>query len=389
MKKNNIIKYLIVAIIIILVFLIILLVKLNNKKTEDLKGEEISEDELPELEIDESIDEIDQFNTFFMTEKIINESLGDENIFYANKIYFQETSVVTSYRLYVFGEIFDEKNKKSQNIFYAIDFDTENSKYKISQMKKDMESNEFEQIVKAGAQKYLISDNITGEFLQEDITENNIVKRYFEYYKMLILINPEKAYSLIDNEYKELRFENYDNFYKYINNNISKFTNMEFSKFQINYYDNYTQYVSVSNDGEYYIFNMNKIMDFSVLLDQYIVDIPQFTSKYEKSDVRIKVGLNINKFIYGINNKNYNYISTLLADSFKNANGLTNLTELEKYLKNNFFEQNNIEFLTFSEQGSYYIYEAVIKDKNSDEQKNIKIVMQLTEGTKFKMSFSF
>lgn len=389
MKKNKIVKYLVLTIIIILIILILILIKLNKEKTENLMGEDISEEELAELEINDEIEEVEQINTFYMADTIINENIQSGNIFYSNKIYFQETSIVTTYRLYIFGENFDKINRTTQNIFYAIDFDTEKGTYKISQIKQGISLSEFEEIANEGKQKYLINENLVGEFFQEDITDNNVVRRYFEYYKMLILANPEKAYLLINDEYKKIRFENYENFYKYINDNIDNFMNMEFNKFQINYYDEFTQYVSVSNSGEYYIFNVNKIMEFSVLLDQYIVDIPQFTEKYNKSDIRIKIALNINKFIFGINNKNYNYVNNLLADSFKNLKGITNVTELEKYLKNNFYEENDIEFLTFNEQGSYYVYTANLKDKNSDEEKNIKIVMQLNEGTKFKMSFSF
>ena len=387
MKKNKLIRFLIIGILIILIILILLLKVINNTQKDELKN--VVNDEEPILESEENIDEIEQLNTFCMVEKIINKNVELGNIFYANKIYFQEDSSIDGYKLYIFGELFNTNNKIAKNIFWAIDFNELEGKYKISQMKEDIELSEFEQIAKNGTQQYLTTQNFTGEFLQEDITENNIVKRYFEYYKLLILTKPEKAYLLINDEYKEIRFGNYDNFYKYINDNIEIFNNMEFNKFQINYYEDYTQYVSLSNSGNYYIFNVNKVMDFSVLLDQYIVDLPQFTTKYESSDVRIKVALNINKFIMGINDKNYNYINILLADSFKNANSITNNTEVEKFITNNFYSQNDIEFLTFEEQGSYYIYTASLKDKNSNQKKTIKIVVQLEEGTKFKMSFSF
>ena len=92
---------------------------------------------------------------------------------------------------------------------------------------------------------------------------------------------------------------------------------MELSKLQVNYFDDEKQYVAYSNYSDYYIFQVKDVMDFSVLLDQYLVDIPQFVTKYEASDIRIKTALNINKFIMGINDKNYAYVYTLLADSLK------------------------------------------------------------------------
>ena len=222
-----------------------------------------------------------------------------------------------------------------------------------------------------------------------DRTRKKSVKRYFDYYKMLMITNPEKAYSLLDDEYRKIKFENYNNFYTYINNKIAQIKAMELSKLQVNYFDDEKQYVAYSNYSDYYIFQVKDVMDFSVLLDQYLVDIPQFVTKYEASDIRIKTALNINKFIMGINDKNYAYVYTLLADSFKNNIGVTDVNSLEKYLKENFYENNEIEFLIFEEQGSYYTYSATLKDKNSSVNKEIKFVMKLEDGTKFKMSFSF
>ena len=112
-----------------------------------------------------------------------------------------------------------------------------------------------------------------------------------------MITNPEKAYSLLDDEYKKIKFENYNNFYTYINNKIAQIKAMELSKLQVNYFDDEKQYVAYSNYSDYYIFQVKDVMDFSVLLDQYLVDIPQFVTKYEASDIRIKTALNINKFI--------------------------------------------------------------------------------------------
>ena len=395
MKNNNILKYSIILVIVIFLIILFILLRLNKDTTKtgnNINEEEpFTEEEMGELEIDESIDEVNELNSFCMAESVINQHLNNGNKFYASKIYFQETDVVVSYRLYIFGEIFDTTNRTSQNAFFTIDFDTTTGTYKYSQQKLDIEQTEFEQIATTGEQKYLTTEEITGEFFQNDIADNETVKRYFEYYKMLILTNPEKAYSLIDKKYKELRFENnYDNFNNYIEQNISEFESMEFSKFTINYFNSNKQYVAYSNYEDYYIFTVNdKIMDFTVLLDEYIVDLPQFVTKYEQADSRVKTGLNISKFINGLNDKNYYYVSTLIADSFKTVNNLTNITDLENYLKANFYDQNEVEYSIFTEQGSYCIYDVTLKNKNGTETKSVKFVMELGDGTDFKMSFSF
>lgn len=395
MKKNNILKFSIILVIIVFLIILFILLRLNKDTTEtgnNINEEEpYKEEEMAELEIDESIDEVNELNSFCMAEDVINQHQDNGNKFYASKIYFQETDVVVSYRLYIFGEIFNTTNRTSQNAFYAIDFDTTTGTYKYSQQKLDIDQTEFEQIATTGEQKYVITEEITGEFFQNDIADNTTVKRYFEYYKMLILTNPEKAYSLIDEKYKNLRFENnYENFNNYIQQNLAEFENMEFSKFTVNYFNSNKQYVAYSNYEDFYIFTVNNnIMDFTVLLDEYIVDLPQFVTKYEESDSRVKTGLNISKFINGLNDKNYYYVSTLIADSFKTANNLTNITDLENYLKTNFYDQNEVEYSIFTEQGSYCIYDVTLKNKNGTETKSMKFVMELGDGTDFKMSFSF
>ena len=100
-------------------------------------------------------------------------------------------------------------------------------------------------------------------------------------------------------------------------------------------------------------------------------------------------GISYSKFINGLNDKNYYYVSTLIADSFKTANNLTNITDLENYLKTNFYDQNEVEYSIFTEQGSYCIYDVTLKNKNGTETKSVKFVMELGDGTDFKMSFSF
>ena len=227
MNNKNIFKYLIIIAIVVLVIVATVLIILNTKVKNPNIQEDVGEEDLPELEIDESIEKIDQINTFSMVEKIVNSNIDSNTTFFATEIYFQEIDVVLAYRLYVFGEIFDIGNQSYQNVFFAIDFDEESSNYKITQKKLDIEQSEYEQIAKSGAQKYLITDNYNGEFLQEDISDNLVVKRYFDYYKMLMITNPEKAYSLLDDEYKKIKFENYNNFYTYINNKIAQIKAME------------------------------------------------------------------------------------------------------------------------------------------------------------------
>jgi hypothetical protein len=46
-------------------------------------------------------------------------------------------------------------------------------------------------------------------------------------------------------------------------------------------------------------------MDYKLILDEYTIDLPEFTEKYKKAAPQEKVGMNIEKIISAINNKDY------------------------------------------------------------------------------------
>ena len=59
-------------------------------------------------------------------------------------------------------------------------------------------------------------------------------------------------------------------------------------------------------------------------------------------------------------------------------------------MNENFYENNEMEYLEFSEEGDTYIYSARVKNtqEENSEGKEITIIMRLLEGTDFVMSFS-
>ena len=68
---------------------------------------------------------------------------------------------------------------------------------------------------------------------------------------------------------------------------------------------NGNRYVCKDGKDNFYIFNVNKVLDYTVVLDTYTVDLPEFTEKYNKVNAQEKVALNINKVITALNNKDY------------------------------------------------------------------------------------
>lgn len=224
-----------------------------------------------------------------------------------------------------------------------------------------------------------------------EIKNNNesICRDYLISFKRLMLSNPEEAYKFLDEEYRKKRFESVDRFKEYINLKRDQITKSTLSKYQVNNYDNYTQYVLIDQNGNYYIFNETAVMDYTVILDTYTIDIPQFTEKYNSSTDAEKVLLNIQRVFEAINNGDYRYVYNKLDQTFKQTNFPTQ-EDFENYIKQNFYKNNSISYSTYKTSGDLHIYDIAIKDKDNEAnpEKTKTFIMQLKEGTDFVMSFN-
>lgn len=230
----------------------------------------------------------------------------------------------------------------------------------------------------------LIKNNYN-TFKYVNATMDYIVTQYFGDYRNLMKKSPKGAYEKLNLEYRDKRFNGYEDFKKSLEKKNE--LNIKIDKYMLNNFENYNQYICIDQYGNYYIFTEKGIMDYEVILDTYTIDLPQFLEKYEEGNEQVKVGMNIEKFISAINAKDYRYAYNCLADSFKN-NYYQTQESFEDYVKNNFFENNKIEYIQFSKEGNNYVYDIKILNTQGEEEKQATIIMQLQEGTEFVMSFS-
>ena len=329
---------------------------------------------------------------------------------YKTKLVYVITGVNYSI-YYVKGSLVEEE------VYFVVNMDSKNNAFAIvpsdseyfnTKINETIETNQKEE------EKIQMNDYnvISYKYLEDD----EIVDEYFQDYIENALLNPDDAYELIDQEYREKRFGSVEQYKIYVEENrtylesmckslrkkYTEFATLEeyeeyfnqtsqngLSKYQINQESDKKQYICIDTYGNYYIFNINGVMDYTVILDTYTINLPQFLEKYENGNEQVKVGMNIEKFISSINMKDYKYAYSCLADSFK-ANSYQTQESFEEYVKSNFFEKNKIEYESFSKEGENYIYEIKISDEQgiSQDVKNVTIIMQLKEGTDFVMSFS-
>lgn len=244
----------------------------------------------------------------------------------------------------------------------------------------------------------IMGKNAYNEFEFATVTEEELITKYLEDYKKKALDYPEEAYNSLDILYRNNRFGSIDNYKKYIEEKREIIANLQLTKYLINSYDDYEEYICVDQYDSYYIFRATAVMQYTLILDTYTIDLPEFTEKYNKASEQEKVALNINKVITALNEKDYKYIYSKLADSFKN-NYFKDEESLKEYLVNNLFDKNIVEFEEFAREGTLYTYKIKLTKIISEDEKEkyygknapmeyVNVVMQLNEGTDFVMSFS-
>lgn len=232
----------------------------------------------------------------------------------------------------------------------------------------------------------IIDKNENNNFTYTRVNEESLLRKYLNTYAMYARFNPEIAYEYLDKEYRDTRFGNLNAYISYMQKNKDIIGVLD--KYQKTTKDEYTQYVCIDTNGNYYIFRETATMQYTLLLDTYTIDIPEFTEKYEKADEMTKVGMNIEKIKSALNAKDYNYVYNKFNSGFKN-NYFKTVEEFENYVKSNWFNNINITYNKVSEEGNIYVFQVYLSDATGKSSNVItkNFNMQLKSGTDFIFSF--
>lgn len=307
-----------------------------------------------------------------------------EDCFYIPiKIYKKlETQNIKIYAIY--GVIEDMDYNPITESYILLNIDEKNSTFSVEQLENKEQFNniEIEEIVS-------IEEKENNIYESARLIDEDLIKDYFTTYKRLALGYPEIVYNnYLDEEYKTKKFNSVDNYKKYVEENKDAIESIDIEKYNVEEQDDYIQYIGIDQNEKYYIFNVNSITDYKIILDSYTIDIPQFINKYNNASDVQKVGYNIQKCIDAINDGDYLYVYDKLDNTFK-TNNYNNKENFIKYIKNNLYKKNEIENVSTSNEGEMYIYNIDIKNaENYDERKNMTVIMKLGRNTDFTMSFN-
>ena len=401
----------------------------NNSSSYYIRGEDGYEKSLTNEEINQNI--INILSDEYITQNNINMSNLDN---YIKKI--NEDVNVISLKMKVLvndpiekyvvcGKIVNMNYNMIDEFYIYVNLDTQNKTFSI----EPIDVKDFEKIEIVNNNNSIeIKDNNTYE--EADLGYEEIIKEGMRRFKILAFSDVESSYNYLDKEYKQKRFGDINKYKEYIELNRENLEAAEITKYKVNYYEDSIEYICIDQNGNYYIFNETSLMEFTIKLDSYTIDIPEFIEKYDGGNDQTKVAMNIEKVIQALNNKDYNYIYGKLDETFK-RNNFETINKFEEYMKNNFFEKNQIYSGVYSKKGDIYTYELKVKeideeideiideitidegideetdeitnqeiDEETDEEiieetdeedmnlKDVTIIMKLLEDRNFVMSFS-
>ena len=422
MKNKKLLIAIISLIILVIIILTIILIsrkKFYEENIVDNDGNIVIEDE-PQGDIEEQAikdrEKVINATYFFSVEECINKYLSAikmggavEVLDYLDENYIQQNNLTKENILTNIEQGYDflatKKKKKrdktlysfivkgvvdddiyNQERFYIVDLDLSNNAFKIIPLYNSNYTDVSQIPEKTKLNNIEVSNNHNKfEFLRLD--DEEIYTKYAEYFVNLLKNNPTKAYDMLDEQYKELRFKNdFTKFTEYINlmNSNNK---LDTEIKEISKYDNNKYIVKTKNDNRY-IISATYPMEFTVQLDEYTIITDSFKQTYSSASNVKKVSTNIDKIMKMINNYDYENLYNLLEETYK-INNFGNINDFINYIGNKFYNSNFYEIMSLEENEENTIIEVkVYKDNSANTEYNInKIVMALNENTNFKFYF--
>ena len=310
----------------------------------------------------------------------------------ANEIYYKliskENTADIAYRISILQGI--ERKYVQEEFQYNISYfmiieDNENVTYSILPLSEE-EYNNIKESGNTTEYEKQIEKNQYNEILENMVfTDYMLCIKYLTNYQDIINYNYEVAYNLLDQEYREKRFGTLENYKEYIDTS----DNIVLDKYLVNTTSEYTEYICIDKNGNYYIFKATNPMEYTLMLDTYTIITDNFKKAYNSAEPQERMQMNIDKFVDMINARDFqNIYDNLFTQGFK-QNEFSILEDFKTYAENNFFKYNDVNYLEFGNQGDILTYRIELLDKAGESEENVivDIVMQLEDDYNFKISF--
>ena len=335
----------------------------------------------------------------------------NENNYSQEVVYIRESSAKPIH--YVKGTI--ENNEEIENCFFTIYWDLDQGTYSLKPI-TEIEYNNYIAQEEKEENNFSIEKKQYNSLERITLSDEEKAEKYFKDYIKNALYNIEESYRTLDEEYRNAKFPNIDNYIAYLLRKKEELQSMntdniksisEFaSESEYNQYINSLKFeglqqysfTSKTNEktcicidyyGFNYIFDITGAMQYTVILDTYTLELPEFIERYDAGNDQTKLTLNTGKLIEAINNKDYEYVYNKINPTFK-SNNFSNISIFEEFIKNNFYNISEVQDFSYRQEGKVFICTIGLKnkEKSSDTIKSITILMELKDNRNFEISFS-
>ena len=302
-------KVLIIGLILLLVIsgtITIVLIKITNKPKET----EI-EEQLGDVETKFKREKVSNSTVFYTVEDCINfyidsvkaeekdkifelldlEYINENNLNQENVLKYTEKSKYSFIALdmyeselhnvcsYIVEGVVDDGTYNTK-MYFRVGLDTNNFAFNIMPLSSKKynsidEIEEKENIVE-------IPNNDANSYQYNRMRKNEIIEKILKYYCDLTVNNVKKAYDMLEQEYREKRFDKYSKFQDYIKKRSENLKQARVAGYSVKEEENSKVYTVVDQDGMVYIFNQKSIMNFTVQMDDYTLETDEYKEKYIK-----------------------------------------------------------------------------------------------------------
>lgn len=283
------------------------------------------------------------------------------------------------------GYITDSGYNYIKDIILIVNLDFDNNTFSIEPVDDEADFDNFE-LDKNDMEQIEKNNNNVFKYVQA--TQEEISKKYLDYFKKMALSNTEELYNYLNEEYRDKRFENLENFQKYIENNRDTIKTLTLQKYLLNSYEGYDEYVCTDELENLYIFREYGPLDYEILLDTYTIPTEKFKETYDKSGDQYKVAMNVDRWIQMINNRDYKTAYSYLDETFRN-NNFGSEEAFEQYMRERYPSHYDFELGESTETNGTYTQTIDLTDILGEDGAVIEntIIMQLLDNYEFVMSF--
>lgn len=310
----------------------------------------------------------------------------EENlIFVPLKMNYTFLQNITKYAVY--GFCIDWDNNYVKDLYFIVNVDEENKTYSITPLNTEQYKSINDIKLNRTVTTIDNKDN-TNDFILQPITDQYLCQQYFLLQKRLMLSRPEISYSYLDEEYKTKRFGTLDNYLKYISENEAHILKMAIKGYEVKRLGDTAQYMCKDQYENYYLFDVEKVLDYRVFLDIYTVEQENAINAYNEYNNRKKIAYNVNKWVQMVNNKDYQGTYNLLNTTFRN-NNWSSSEEFENFIKQNYPSYYEVEYGQYEENGESSVQTITLKDiEGKEENKSVTLIIKLKDEMNFEMSIA-